>query len=125
MIATIRRTYTAEIAHRLPLVPEGHKCGRLHGHSMRLTVAVRGEVDALGMVLDFAEVDRVVKPIVEGELCHYYLNGVAGLENPTSENVAAWLLVRIVGMLPVWSVTVGETCRSEVELLASDARGAE
>ncbi|MGQ7096937.1 6-carboxytetrahydropterin synthase, partial [Escherichia sp. SP-MK] len=22
-----------EAAHRLPHVPEGHKCGRLHGHS--------------------------------------------------------------------------------------------
>lgn len=29
------REFTFEAAHRLPAVPDGHKCGRLHGHSYR------------------------------------------------------------------------------------------
>ena len=53
----ITRTYRFESAHRLPNVPEGHKCARLHGHSFRVTLAVGGEVDpTLGWILDFAEI---------------------------------------------------------------------
>ena len=39
------REFTFEAAHRLPHVPDGHKCGRLHGHSYRVEVHVRGDVD--------------------------------------------------------------------------------
>ena len=33
---TIWKEFTIEAAHRLPNVPEGHKCARLHGHSFRI-----------------------------------------------------------------------------------------
>lgn len=118
-IATIRREYTAECAHRLPHVPEGHKCRRLHGHSYRIAVLIRGEVGADGFVLDFGDVDRVAKPIVE-RLDHYYLNEVDGLENPTSEVLAEWFIRAIGDALPVHGVVIGETCRSECEVLASE-----
>src|ERR1700759_1139491 len=43
-----------EAAHRLPKVPAGHKCARLHGHSFRVELAVAGPVDeATGWFLDF------------------------------------------------------------------------
>ena len=57
MIATLQRTYTFEAAHRLPYVPEGHKCGQMHGHSYRVTVMVRGPIGAMGWVCDFADID--------------------------------------------------------------------
>ena len=42
--AEIYREFTFEAAHRLPNVPEGHKCSRLHGHSYRVEVRVTGAV---------------------------------------------------------------------------------
>src|SRR3546814_8028267 len=39
----IFKTFTIEAAHRLPNVPPGHKCARLHGHSFVVEVHVSGE----------------------------------------------------------------------------------
>lgn len=83
-----------DAAHRLPMVPEGHKCGRLHGHTYRLTVTVKGPVSADGFVIDFADLKSVVDPVI-AELDHHYLNDIPGLENPTVENQLAWLEQRI------------------------------
>ena len=88
------REFTFEAAHRLPHVPEGHKCGRLHGHSYRVEVHVGGEVDpSTGMVLDFAGISAACQPVRE-RLDHYYLNDIDGLANPTSENLARWIRER-------------------------------
>jgi len=35
------KVFTIEAAHRLPYVPSGHKCGRLHGHSFQIEVHVQ------------------------------------------------------------------------------------
>ena len=40
MNARIFTELTFEAAHRLPNVPAGHKCARLHGHSFRVEVHV-------------------------------------------------------------------------------------
>lgn len=111
----ICRSYTFESAHRLPHVPEGHKCGRLHGHSYRLELVLVGPLDAGGMVLDFAAVDAVAAPLVE-RLDHHYLNEVEGLENPTSENLCRWVWERLRARLPqLAAVRVSETGRSWAE----------
>jgi 6-pyruvoyltetrahydropterin/6-carboxytetrahydropterin synthase len=106
---TISRTYTFEAAHFLPRVPEGHKCGRMHGHSYRLTVAVRGEPGADGWVMDFAEIDAVVSPIASG-LDHSVLND--RIANPTSEALAAWFAAEVGAALPLAWIEVSETERS-------------
>ncbi|GAA2961397.1 6-carboxytetrahydropterin synthase QueD [Actinokineospora diospyrosa] len=108
----IFREFTFEAAHRLPNVPEGHKCARLHGHSYRVVVTVSGPVDpTAGWVMDFGDLKAVVKPVIE-ELDHYYLNEIPGLENPTSEVLAEWLWARLAGDLPLSEITVRETCTS-------------
>src|SRR5213083_20059 len=90
-VMDVFREFTFEAAHRLPTVPEGHKCGRLHGHSFQLTVFVQGEVDSkAGWIIDFADIKSAVCPIVD-QLDHRYLNDIPGLENPTSENLAQWI----------------------------------
>jgi hypothetical protein len=48
VIATVTRVVTFEAAHWLPHVCAGHKCGRVHGHSYRVTVRVRGEAVTVG-----------------------------------------------------------------------------
>lgn len=109
----IFREFTFEAAHRLPNVPEGHKCARLHGHSFRLTVYVRGEVGARsGWVMDFADLKAAVAPVLD-RLDHSYLNEIEGLENPTSEVLVRWIWVRLAPILPGLSrLTLHETCTS-------------
>jgi len=107
----IFKEFTFESAHRLPHVPEGHKCGRLHGHSYRVEVHVSGPVGTeSGWVRDFADLSTVVKPVID-DLDHYYLNDIEGLDNPTSENLARWIWHRLTLRLPDLSaVVVRETC---------------
>ncbi|MCZ4100780.1 6-carboxytetrahydropterin synthase QueD [Streptomyces sp. H39-C1] len=109
----IFREFTFEAAHRLPKVPEGHKCARLHGHSYKVIVHVEAPVDPeAGWVMDFGDVKRAFQPL-EAQLDHYYLNEIEGLENPTSEVLARWLWGRLQPTLPALSaLTVRETCTS-------------
>ena len=109
----IYRKFTFEAAHRLPHVPAGHKCERLHGHSYMVTVHVSGEPDShLGWIMDFADITAVVDPVIR-QLDHYYLNDIDGLDNPTSENIARWLWPRIKAVLPALSrIEISETCTS-------------
>jgi len=108
----IFREFTFEAAHRLPHVPEGHKCARLHGHSYRVAIHVHGEVGAeSGWVMDFSDIKAAFKPLLD-QLDHYYLNEVPGLENPTSEVLASWIWRRLTDRLPLSQVVVRETCTS-------------
>jgi 6-pyruvoyltetrahydropterin/6-carboxytetrahydropterin synthase len=109
----IFKEFTFEAAHRLPNVPAGHKCARLHGHSFKVTIRVRGEVDpATGWVMDFADIKAAFQPLYD-RLDHYYLNEIEGLENPTSEVLARWIWDRLQPDLPGLSqIDVHETCTS-------------
>jgi queuosine biosynthesis protein QueD len=107
----IFKEFVFEAAHRLPHVPEGHKCARLHGHSFTTQIHVSGEVDRLtGWVLDFADIKAAFAPYYD-VLDHHYLNEIEGLENPTSENIAIWIWSKMAPLLPGLSkVVVKETC---------------
>ncbi|NKB31901.1 MAG: 6-carboxytetrahydropterin synthase QueD [Pseudomonadales bacterium] len=109
----IYKEFTFEAAHRLPNVPAEHKCARLHGHSFAVKVSVEGEVGASsGWVMDYADISAAFKPIRK-QLDHYYLNEIAGLENPTSENIAHWIWARLKPTLPeLCAIEVKETCTS-------------
>jgi 6-pyruvoyltetrahydropterin/6-carboxytetrahydropterin synthase len=101
----IFKRFTIEAAHRLPNVPEGHKCARLHGHSFTVELHVSGEPGAeSGWVMDFGDIKAAFEPLYR-KLDHHYLNDIEGLENPTSE--------RLAPALPGLSeVVVHETCTS-------------
>lgn len=111
----IFKQFKFEAAHFLPGVPEGHKCRRMHGHSYRVKVTVRGTPDPVtGMVLDFAELTRVCGPVIDS-LDHRVLNEIPGLENPTAENLAVWLWGRFHGTVPgLVRIEVLETANSGV-----------
>jgi 6-pyruvoyltetrahydropterin/6-carboxytetrahydropterin synthase len=109
----IYKEFHFEAAHRLPQVPAGHKCARLHGHSFHLRIRLEGEVGASsGWVMDFAELKAEFAPLYE-QLDHNYLNDIPGLENPTSENIARWIWHRLIDKLPGLSaIEIRETCTS-------------
>jgi len=113
MRVELRKTFQFEAAHLLPHLPTSHKCRRLHGHSFVVEVVVEGECDPkLGWLMDYADISAAFKPIHE-QLDHYYLNEIPGLENPTSENVAAWIWERLKPKLPLLKeIVVAETCMS-------------
>ena len=109
----IFKVFRIEAAHRLPNVPAGHKCARLHGHSFAVELQVSGPLgEDSGWVMDFAELKQAFQPLYD-RLDHHYLNDIEGLENPTSERLAVWIWDRLKPMLPLLSaVTVHETCTS-------------
>ncbi|XBS71810.1 6-carboxytetrahydropterin synthase QueD [Acerihabitans sp. KWT182] len=111
VVTTLFKDFTFEAAHRLPHVPAGHKCGRLHGHSFMVRVEITGPVDAhTGWVMDFGEVKTAFSPVLQ-QLDHYYLNDIPGLENPTSEILARWIWRQLKPRLPLLSaIMVKETC---------------
>jgi len=109
----IFKDFKFEAAHRLPHLPDGHKCKNLHGHSYRLRVVLRGPIDpALGWVADFADVKAVVKPLIQ-QLDHAFLNEIEGLSQPTSENIAVWIWRKLKPALPhLAEVHLSETATS-------------
>jgi 6-pyruvoyltetrahydropterin/6-carboxytetrahydropterin synthase len=109
----IFKVFQIEAAHRLPNVPVGHKCARLHGHSFRIEVHVSGAVnDETGWFMDFADLKAAFQPLYD-RLDHHYMNDIEGLENPTSENLARWIWDHLQPSLPGLSaIVIWETCTS-------------
>ena len=109
----IYKEFVFEAAHRLPNVPEGHKCARLHGHSFAVRIHVSGEVGReTGWVLDFADLKAAFDPLYR-ILDHNYLNEIDGLENPTSENIAIWIWNKLKpNLVQLSKIEIRETCTS-------------
>jgi 6-pyruvoyltetrahydropterin/6-carboxytetrahydropterin synthase len=85
----------------------------LHGHNWKVRVTVGAEkLDAIGVVMDFHELDRQVEGIVS-RWHNRHLNEVAefAVVNPTTENVAVVIAgaLKLAGAVKVLSVEVWET----------------
>ncbi|MBK6732226.1 MAG: 6-carboxytetrahydropterin synthase QueD [Bacteroidetes bacterium] len=96
----IFKQFLFDSAHFLPNVPEGHKCKEIHGHTYRMVLHIEGPlVKHLEWVMDFAELKKVVEPVVN-KVDHQLMNNIPGLENPTCENIAIWLWNKIKPEIP-------------------------
>ncbi len=111
---TIAKRFTFEASHRLPDLPEGHKCARLHGHSWTVEVILTAdELTGPGFVTDFGDL-KPLKHYIDEHLDHRHLNDVLDVP-PTSENVAAhlatWCMEHLEPVIPgrVVAVRVSET----------------
>lgn len=114
----IAKTFDFDAAHWLPHVPDGHKCKRLHGHTYRVEIVCAGELDARGMVVDYAEIAAAWWPIHD-VIDHRQLNDIPGLENPTSEVLATWLIAQLRKPLPsLFAVRVYESSATWCEVMA-------
>lgn len=124
MPVILTKEFGFEAAHFLPKFPEGHKCRRMHGHSFKIEVKVKGEIKAdTGILMDFGDIKAVVKPYVD-MLDHQVINeigeqkGIELLTNPTSENIGLWLFNELSPKLEgLHSIMVHETCTSRCEFV--------
>ena len=113
----LAKQFRFDAAHTLPgRCVDAEASRRIHGHSYRAEVVVRGERDArTGMVVDLGVFERTLQVARDG-LDHRFLDEVAGLGPATMENLAAWVwrvldpvcpgLVRVT----VYRDSNGESC---------------
>lgn len=139
--AIITRQFTFEACHHLP----GHrgKCQRLHGHSYRLEISLRGPIKQApgasddGMVMDFDDLKRIVnstileelsdslprdhnaRPIQAGGMDHNDLNDLTGIRT-TAENLVHWIWDALVaGGVPdalLYRIRLWETDKGYAEI---------
>jgi 6-pyruvoyltetrahydropterin/6-carboxytetrahydropterin synthase len=97
----IFKEFTFEAAHHLAVnVADDHQYARLHGHSFKVEVFLKGELDKdKNWLCDFAEIERMITRL-RSKLDHNYLNQIEGLEIPTLENIARWIWNRLDNELP-------------------------
>lgn len=110
----LEKSFRFEASHQLP--KHDGKCQRLHGHSWVGRVVLE-EYELLtvgpkaGMVIDYADISKVLEPLVRDYLDHWHLNQTTGLENPTSEELARWVYDKLKPDLPMLiEVQIEETC---------------
>lgn len=126
----LSQSFIFEAAHTLqrsvPL-PEYQASQRIHGHTYKAVVTIKGERAASGMLqvrkpgkrIEWASVDlfylKAEIEKVRAQLDHHFLDEVEGIGPATLENLCVFI-ARNVG-LPVHSVTVsrqaGDSCRYE------------
>jgi 6-pyruvoyltetrahydropterin/6-carboxytetrahydropterin synthase len=90
-LATVYKTFTIEIAHKL----SGHPtCGFIHGHSVDITVGVKGKIDLqTGMVIDFKDLKKILKEVVIDKFDHSFLNDTFKI--PTAEIFAYYIFIKL------------------------------
>ena len=100
----ICREFTFDAAH--PLENYKGKCEQLHGHTYKLEVVVEGEVKKNGMVMDFAQLKKIVEKQIIEKLDHSNLNNHT--PNPTAEKIAEWIYTRLKKDIPLRSIKLWE-----------------
>ncbi|KPU28371.1 6-pyruvoyl tetrahydropterin synthase [Caloranaerobacter sp. TR13] len=88
----ITKIFTFDSAHKLE--DYDGECKYLHGHTYKLEITIRGEIDNRGIVIDFNDLKDIVKERVINVLDHKYLNEVFDF-NPTCENILLWIFNEI------------------------------
>lgn len=112
----LSKQFRFDAAHTLHREIDAEPSRRVHGHSYRAEVVVRGRPDPVtGMVIDLGHFERSLAAARDG-LDHRFLDDVPDLGPATMENLAAWVwrtleptcagLARIV----IHRDSSGETC---------------
>lgn len=108
MTYTISKDYHLSASHVLNGLPDGHQCGRLHGHNYHLRLTLTADaLDPTGFVIDYGN----LKPFgdwLDATLDHRHLNDIVD-GNPTAERLSEWLADkarRLLNLSPHVGVTV-------------------
>ena len=112
----LSKQFRFEAAHTLERTIEPESSRRIHGHSYRAEVTVRGEPDTeTGMLVDLGELERALMAARDG-LDHRFLDDVPDLGPATMENLSAWIWRRLaplaVGLsrVTVYRDSTGDSC---------------
>jgi 6-pyruvoyltetrahydropterin/6-carboxytetrahydropterin synthase len=110
------KQFRFDAAHTLERVIDAESSRRIHGHSYRAEVAVRGRPDpASGMIVDLGLFERALAEAHQA-LDHRFLDEMNDLGPATMENLAAWIWGKLLPVCPgLYRVTVhrdsaGEAC---------------
>ncbi len=106
----IFRTYIFHAARFIPTLEEKHPCRHMHGHTFNIIVEIEGEInDKTGFVMDFYDIDKIVKSNIIDKIDHKILNEIPGLKNPSSEHLSIWIWDHLINELPLLSkISVSE-----------------
>ena len=112
----VSKQFRFEAAHTLTRKLEAEASRRIHGHSYRAEIVVRGEADPhTGMVTDFGLLERAAEE-ARAALDHHFLDDVPGLGPPTMENLSAWIWRQVapgfrgLARVTVYRDSTGEAC---------------
>jgi 6-pyruvoyltetrahydropterin/6-carboxytetrahydropterin synthase len=123
---TVFKDYTFSAGHAI----RGHQggCQNLHGHNYRVRVHVSAAgLDRLGMVIDFADLKRIVDQVV-GRFDHAVINDLPPFteRNTTAELLAEYVHQQVAALLPEGrSVRRVEVWETETSCAIYEPPGAE
>ena len=104
----IKKEFHFSSSHQLSGLDENHPCSRLHGHNYIIVVKLAGELNEIGFVQDYRELDSI-KKWIDKTLDHRHLNDIFKF-NPTAENMAKFIYDKFVIKYPlIVSVSISET----------------
>lgn len=109
----LTKDFRFEAAHTLERAIGTEGSRRVHGHSYRAQISVKGTPDPKsGMIVDLGLFERSLET-VRDRLDHHFLNDVEGLGPATLENLALW----------IWNALAGNGITPSRVLVARDAAG--
>jgi len=117
---TIAKQFHFSASHIIDGVPEGHPCGRLHGHNYVVELVLCSKtLDEVGFIVDYNDL-KPFNDLIQNELDHRHLNDV--LPGPTSaEHIAMYLYDKARALWPqVCAVRISETPKTWAEYRPSE-----
>ena len=103
----LSKEFRFDAAHTLDRTVDTEPSRRIHGHSYRAEVVLRGSPDpASGMIIDLGLFDQALQEARDG-LDHRFLDEINDLGPATMENLSAWIWRRLAPKFcNIWRVTV-------------------
>ncbi len=112
----LAKQFRFEAAHTLNRVVETAASRRIHGHSYRAEIVLRGVADAAsGMVFDLGLFAAALEE-TRLALDHHLLNDIPAMGPPTLENLGVWIWARVAPRCPglarvtVYRDSTGDAC---------------
>jgi len=92
----IAKEFHFSASHIIEGLPDGHKCGRLHGHNYKVVLYLASEkLNEIGFVIDFGDL-KPFKDFINEEFDHKHLNDHPYFDNhPTTAEAIAYALYEI------------------------------
>lgn len=112
----LSKQFRFDAAHTLERTIETESSRRIHGHSYRAEVTVRGRPDpSTGMIIDLGLLQRAIEDTRDA-LDHRFLDEINDLGPATMENISRWIWGRLApNIANLYKIAIhrdssGETC---------------